>query len=161
MGENQSAEVKRRRKSSDVAGLLLAIVLLPLHIVCFLIYCILLRVTIWAFYCTRGTNVLFVYSNSLIWKEYLETHVIPELPRTALRLNWSERSKWNWASLPVRIFRHFGGSKEFNPLGVVFRPFRKTKVFRFWKPFRDFKHGKPDALDVVRGEFMKELISIK
>ncbi len=164
MPEKQSPETKRPRKTSDVGGLLLAIVLLPLLIplgVCFLVYSVLLRLTIWAFYCSRGTSVLFVYSNSPIWKDYLEEHIVPHLPDSSLKLNWSERSQWNWASLPVRIFRHFGGDEAFNPLTVIFRPFRKTKVFRFWQPFRDFKHGKPEALEALQISLLKELNALK
>jgi hypothetical protein len=29
---------------------------------------------------------------------------------------------------------------------------RRTKTFRFWQPFRDFKHGRPDALRTMEGE---------
>jgi hypothetical protein len=50
-------------------------------------------------------------------------------------------------------FRHFGGYREFNPLAVVFRPFRRTHKFRFWKPFRDWKHGCPDTLRQIQKEF--------
>jgi hypothetical protein len=50
-------------------------------------------------------------------------------------------------------FRHFGDSYEFNPLAVVFRPFRRTRVFRFWQPFHHFKHGRPEALQQLEGEF--------
>ena len=47
----------------------------------------------------------------------------------------------------------FGGWREFNPLAVVFRPFRRTRTFRFWQPFRDFKHGHPEALHRMESEF--------
>ena len=164
MGENQSPGARRRRKASDYAGLLLAIVFLPLLIplgVCFLIYSILLHLTIWIFYCTRRTNVLFVYSDSPIWKDYLEQHVIPHLPDSSIRLNWSERAKWNRISLPVRVFRHFGGDEAYNPMVVIFRPFRMTKIFRFWPPFMDYKHGKPEALEVLQVDLLKELSTIK
>jgi hypothetical protein len=36
---------------------------------------------------------------------------------------------------------------------VVFRPFHRTRKFRFWKPFRDFKHGRPAALQEMELEF--------
>ncbi len=164
MPENQSVEAKRGRKMSDFIGILLVIVFLPLLIalgVCSLIYGIFLRLTIWAFYCTRGTNVLFVYSDSPIWKDYLDQHVVPHLPDSTLRLNWSERSTWNRASFPVRIFRYFGGDKAFNPLAVVFHPFRKAKVFRFWQPFKDFKHGKAEALELLQADLLKEFNALK
>jgi hypothetical protein len=30
---------------------------------------------------------------------------------------------------------------------VVFRPFRWANTFRFWRAFRDYKHGKSMTLD--------------
>lgn len=159
MTENQTPEAKHKRKTSDLIGIILAVIFLPLLIplgVCALIYGQLLRLLFWAFYCTRGTNVLFVYSDSPVWKEYLENNIIPELPRTALKLNWSERKKWKQVSLLVLIFKHYGGSKEYNPLGIILRPFKKTKIYRFWKPFKDFKHGKAVGLEKLCGEFISE-----
>ena len=71
-------------------------------------------------------------------------------------LNWSERKKWKF-SLATLAFRHFGGDREFNPMGLIFRPFRWVKTFRFFKPFRDLKHGKPDALQKMEAEFFAAL----
>lgn len=141
--------------------LVAAVPLLVLLGLGYLLYSIVLRSTMWAVYCTRGVNVLFVYSDSPVWKDYLEAHIIPELPETALMLNWSQRSRWHRSTLPVRIFGHFGGSKNHCPLAIVFRPFRCTKVFRFWQPFRDWKHGKTDALESLQSELMRELDSLK
>ena len=57
-------------------------------------------------------------------------------------------------SLSVLAFRYFGGYREFNPMVVVFRPFRRTSTFRFWQAFRDNKHGKTKTLDeTIRGLF--------
>ena len=67
-------------------------------------------------------------------------------------------------------FFHFGGYREFNPLAIVFRPFRFTRKFRFWKAFRDYKHGHPvklremerdffDLVGIVRGETTAEPIT--
>jgi hypothetical protein len=72
-------------------------------------------------------------------------------------LNWSQRSNWNRWSLPVLCFRHFGGDREFNPMAIVFRPFRKARVFRFWRPFRDRKHGTPSALQEAEKAFFEYL----
>ena len=38
---------------------------------------------------------------------------------------------------------------DFNPLAVVFRPLRLARRFRFYQPFREFKHGKPEAQAVA------------
>ena len=157
MPENKSTRATIRRRGGDFVGILLAIALSPLLLavgIFALIYSILLHITIWAFFCSRGTAVMFVYSNSPIWREYIETNIIPYLPDSAITLNWSERTQWKAWSLSTIVFRHFGGYREFNPLGVVFRPLHRSKVFRFWKPFKDFKHGNPDSLIVMQEEFL-------
>ena len=157
MSENQSHKAKVRQRSSDIVGALLAIVFLPLLLVLgifYLTYSILLNITIWMFYCSRGTNVLFIYSNSPIWKDYVEANILPKLPTSTITLNWSERSQWKSCSLSTIVFRHFGGDTEYNPMGIVFRPWRRAKVFKFWKPFKDFKHGNTDSLNKLQSDFL-------
>jgi hypothetical protein len=43
---------------------------------------------------------------------------------------------------------------------VVFRPLRRARVFRFWQPFRDFKHGDPEPLRRLEKELF-ELIGVR
>jgi hypothetical protein len=43
---------------------------------------------------------------------------------------------------------------------VVFRPFRTTKVFRFWQSFQDNKHGKTQNLDDLKQDLFKLLSSL-
>jgi hypothetical protein len=71
-------------------------------------------------------------------------------------LNWSDRKRWT-LSLPVVLFRLFGGSREFNPLAVVFEPLQWPRRFRFYAAFRSFKHGRPDEVEALRAEFLKIL----
>lgn len=94
----------------------------------------------------RGKDVLFVYSNSPHWKEYIEANILPKMAHRSVVLNWSDRSSWDRWALSVMCFRHFAGSREFNPMAIVFRPFRGAKVFRFWRAFRDYKHGEASTL---------------
>jgi hypothetical protein len=90
-----------------------------------------------------------------VWQEYIEQNMLPRLPDNAVVLNWSERRKWNHLTLGYLAFRFFGGSREFNPLAVVVQPLRWTKCFRFWRPFRDFKTGKPESLAKIKSEFFE------
>jgi hypothetical protein len=110
-----------------------------------------LHVTVWTWWCVRGRDVLFVYSDSPIWHDYIEQHILPYLGERAVVLNWSQRKRWRF-SIARLAFHHFGGYRQFNPLAVVFRPFRRSRVFRFWEPFKEFKHGRPAALRKVVGE---------
>ena len=63
-------------------------------------------------------------------------------------LNWSDRSTWGRsASAEVALFRAFAGSEEFNPLGIVVLPTgRHVHIVRFWRAFREYKHGKEGLL---------------
>ena len=135
-----------------LALLPLLLVFLILAIVFITVSSISLRIVIWFWWCLRGRDILFVYSNSPIWHDYIEQHVLPYLGDRAVVLNWSERKRWS-LSLARLAFHHFGGYRQFNPLAVVFRPFGRTRTFRFWQPFRDFKHGNPEALQKVEAEF--------
>jgi hypothetical protein len=125
---------------------------LILSLAFFLLSSLCLHVAIWAWWCTRGRNILFVYSDSPIWHDYMEQHVLPYLGKRAVVLNWSQRRGWR-ISLSRMAVHHFGGSREFNPLAVVFRPFRRTRTFRFFRPFRDYKHGNPETLHKMENDF--------
>ena len=128
-------------------------------LVLFVVSTICLHIAIWTWWCLRGRDVLFVYSDSPIWRDYVEERILPYLGERAVVLNWSERKRLR-VSLARLAFHHFGGYRQFNPLAVVFRPFRRTRTFRLWQPFRDFKHGRPEALRQMESEFFK-LIGIE
>jgi hypothetical protein len=105
-----------------------------------------LYLAIWLTWSTRGRRVLFVYSNSPNWQEYIERRILPRLPQNTIIMNWSERRKWSKLSLPVHAFHYFCGGVNCSPAAVIFRPFHMARTFRFWQPFKDYKHGKPDPL---------------
>lgn len=124
-----------------------------LWLVFFLASTVCLHIAIWSWWCIRGRDILFVYSDSPIWHDYIEQHILPDLGERAVVLNWSQRKRWR-PSLARMAFYHFGGGREFNPLAVVFRPFRRTRTFRFFQPFKDFKHGNPEALHKMESELL-------
>ena len=149
----------RWSRSRIALGVALAPLLLVLAIVAVLAYAIFtvcLHLAIWTWWCQRGRDVLFVYSDSPIWRGYIDERILPLLGARAVVLNWSERRRWR-PSLSRMAFHHFGGSREFNPLAVVFRPFRRTRTFRFWQPFKQFKHGRPDALRSMEDALFKSM----
>jgi hypothetical protein len=131
----------------------LVLVVVLLH----LLYRIALYLLVWSFWLPRGRDILFVYSDSPIWQEYMVTEVLPLVQRRAVVLNWSERKRWRRWSLGVAVFHHFGEGREFNPLVVLFRPVRLAKVFRFWVPFKDWKHGYREPVERLRQELLSAL----
>lgn len=106
------------------------------------------------FWVPRGRRALFVYSNSPNWHDYCEREIVAHLPATAVILNWSERKKWPRTAISTILFRAYTGRGEYNPLGIVFRPFKPMRIFHFWQPFRDAKHGKPQKLERLKEEFL-------
>ena len=120
----------------------------------------------------RGKNMLFVYSDSPNWKGYIEKNIIPKIEKNAIIINWSERSQWNnkRQSLEVLVFKHwarvssysFNGKKkwrgeEFNPIAIVFIPWNKPEIFKFWQAFKNFKHGKDKTLKKIESDLFQKL----
>jgi len=137
----------------------LLIVLLPLVVIVALLWLInasLLLLVVWLTWCPRRRYALVVYSNSSVWQEYFERQVISRLGERAVVLNWSERKRWT-LSLAVILFRVFGGSRDFNPIAIVFEPLAWPRTFRFYKAFRSFKHGQPEDVEKLRLEFFRLL----
>jgi hypothetical protein len=75
--------------------------------------------------------------------------ILPRLPENSVVLNWSNHGQWPRFSVPVLLFRAFAGSREFNPIALVFERFSLVARYRFWQPFRDLKHGRPEALRML------------
>ena len=142
---------KKLNTGSKVFITLLLIILSPFLILAVfvnLLWGAILYMAIWLTW--KKQFVLFVYSNSPIWKDYIEREILPRISDRATVLNWSERRKWK-SSLAVLAFRYFGGYRNFNPIGIVFQPFHAVKTYRFFEAFKGFKHN-----DLKRVEEIKE-----
>ena len=132
----------------------LLLIIIPIR----LLYVLALYFCVHFVWLSRGKDVLFVYSNSPVWQSYIEQKVLPRLRDRSVILNWSERSRWEkwYRSLAVACFQLFRG-REFNPMAVVFRPFRRGRAFCFFRAFRDYKHGNAKTLEKAEGEFFEYL----
>lgn len=119
------------------------------------LYGLILHIAIWLLWSTRGRRVVYVYSNSPNWQDYIEHQILPKLPENTIVLNWSERRTWRQLSLAVRAHHFYCGDVHHNPAAVVFHPFRLGRAFRFWQPFRDYKHGKPEPLQKAEREMFQ------
>ena len=135
--------------------IILPLVLLGFSI--FVLHRVVLYLLVWLVWVPRGKDTLFIYSNSPISQEYMTQQVLPLLEKRAVVLNWSERSSWRKWRLRQQVFYTFAGHRDYNPLIVVFRPFRIAKVFRFRPALKDWKHGNPYALERLVRELRKSL----
>jgi hypothetical protein len=97
---------------------------------------------------SRGKDVLLVYSNSPHWQRYIEERWLSKWGSRAVVLNWSERRTWERSRRPeAALFRAFAGQREFNPLVIVVPGSgRRAHMVRFWRAFRDSKHGRDQKL---------------
>jgi hypothetical protein len=137
--------------------LILSPVVIPIVLLAFLPYLALrlgVHFLILLTWLPKGKDTLLVYSQSPIWHDYMTTQILPLVKDRAIVLDWSERKKWRNYSLPVLAFRLLGGYRNFNPLVIHFRPFRRAKLFRFWSAFKDWKHGKTDAVEQLRRDLV-------
>jgi hypothetical protein len=121
------------------------------------LYRSLLYLLIWALWLPKGKDVLLVYSDSPTWHEYMTTQILPLVQERAVILNWSERKMWSRCSLAVAVFHHFGGTRDFNPLVVLFKPFRTASMYRFWSAFKDWKRGYKEPVERLTHEIVASL----
>jgi hypothetical protein len=117
---------------------------------------------------------ILVYSNSPNWQAYIEEVWLPRVADKLVVLNWSERHAWGGdARTEAALFRRLG-HREFNPAAIVFRErtanalaawlravgsldvvgiiaphAAELEMIRFFKAFRDYKHGKGLALSAA------------
>ncbi|HKR59372.1 MAG TPA: hypothetical protein VJS64_06525 [Pyrinomonadaceae bacterium] len=105
-----------------------------------------------------GRFVLFIYSDSPNWKDYIETNLLPQLSPHVVTLNWSQRAQWRQTNpFEARVFRHWASEKEFNPMALIFSsPWTVIEV-RLWRAFRDLKHGKDLSLRLAEDLLLSEV----
>lgn len=149
---------------SKVAGFaffaLLLPVIVPLAIVGLILHLLnkfVVYLLVWVWWLPQGKDVLYVSSESPIWKDYMETEVLPLVGERAIVLSWSGHSKWPKWSLAARVFRTFGRRRNFNPMVVLFRPLRRARIFRFLPAFRDRKHGNDASVEQLRRDLTQAL----
>lgn len=115
---------------------------------------------------------MFVYSDSPHWKSYAEETIIPKIIQVSHIVNWSHRSQWNEKkySFEQKIFFHHAAlhsywinkkkrwtGENYNPLAIIFDPWWKPKVLRFYKAFKMAQHGKDKFLKELEIELFSSL----
>jgi hypothetical protein len=121
----------------------------------YLAYSLLLRLILEVRWGRKGRRVLLVYSRSPHWQEYVETNWIPRLGDHAVILNWSDRSTWSRRSFAVWVFRHWAPALDYNPMAIIFPPFRRAQRIGFFYAFRDAKHGDPAKLRTAESKLFE------
>ena len=102
-----------------------------------------LKVRFWVRHGRKGKVILFVYSDSSNWKDYVETKILPHIEAHSIILNWSKRREWGpRMSFETKLFNHWAGSGEFTPTAIILPLIGKVKVIRLWQPNQHAKSKK-------------------
>ncbi|MEM9702124.1 MAG: hypothetical protein AAF907_06745 [Planctomycetota bacterium] len=107
---------------------------------------VLVTIAVWLSWLPRGKDTLVVYSNSPHWQVYFESIVTPSIAERCYVLSWSERKTWPVLDLRVIAFNCLAGDREYNPIVIVFKPFRRARAFSFYRAMRDVKHNNHAAV---------------
>ena len=95
-------------------------------------------------YGSQGKDLLIVLTNSPHWQPYIEREWMPRWGGRAVVLNRS--LPWRRDSPEARLWDAVKGSEQHTPLAVVVPRSGSIRVVRFFKAFRDHKHGKDPGL---------------
>ena len=102
-----------------------------------------LKFRFWLRYSSKGKFILFVYSDSSNWKEYIETRILPRIEDYSVILNWSKRREWeSRMRFETKVFAQWAGSNELTPTAILFSFIGKVRVIRLWPASQPGKHGK-------------------
>ena len=97
-----------------------------------------------------GKDLLVVLTASPHWQPYIERHW---LSRWGSRAVVFDRSKpWRKDDPAAALWASIKGFEEHTPLAVVVPRRGRVRVVRFFKAFRDFKHGKEARLRAAERE---------
>jgi hypothetical protein len=81
--------------------------------------------------------ILFIYSESRIWHDYIKENTFSRLKHNAVTLNWSRRAEWKkHPTLESKVFQHWRGQREYNPMAIIFLSYGRVKRIRFYKAFK-------------------------
>lgn len=151
--------IREKLRQAGLIILLLPIVL-PLFAIgffLFLLHHFVLYLLVWIVWLPRGKDVLLVYSDSPIWRDYMIQEVLPLVQDHAVVLNWSERSKWRRWAFPVYIFRSFAGGRKYNPVVMLFVLFDACRYSAFGSPSRIGSTDTPTPLMSYGTSFFEAL----
>jgi len=89
------------------------------------------KVRFWLRHGRKGKFILFVYSDSSNWKDYIETKILPRIEANSVVLNWSKRREWEGRmQFETRAFNQWAGAGEFVPVAIVFPIIGKVRVIK-------------------------------
>ena len=153
--------------SQALSKLLVAVVVIPLIILLIpvvifwltakLFLKLVVLICIWAVWGVKGKDLLVIYSDSPYWKEYFENGLLPQIESRSYSLNLSTRAKMQTYNLQILAFDLFKYEKDYNPMVVLFPFLRWPRRYQYYQAFKEFKHGKENALTKVENQVFEAL----
>lgn len=137
---------------------ILALFILPALLVGFLIvygHKLLLYLAVWLGWCWRGTRVFVVYPCNAPWQDRFEKHLLASLPASSIVRDSADRKRWSGLSLASLVYNNFLGKFEPTPSVIVFRPFRRAKVYRFHAAYDRYEQGDPGPVQALESELLE------
>jgi hypothetical protein len=116
------------------------------------------NVRFWLRHGRKGRTLLFVYSDSPNWKDYVETHIVPRIETRSIILNWSKRREWGpQMHFEAKLFDQLAGPGAFVPVAILFSLMDKPRTFRLWQPSENAKQGKVNLSREVEEALLQSL----
>jgi hypothetical protein len=121
-------------------------------------YRFVLKVRFWIRHGRKGRFILFVYSDSSTWKDYVETKILPRIEARSVVLNWSTRREWEaQMQFEMRLYDQWAGPGGFVPVAMIFPITAKARVYRLWQRSDNPKHGKDKVSKEAEKSFFEAM----
>lgn len=130
--------------------------IIALYLLCIELYNLYLKIRV-EFKWPLNRHILFSYSDSENWTEYIEREIVPKIADKAIVINRTQEQDWKKQyKLEKKALDNFAGT-GINPVALIFRKGLKVKVIPFYEAFRDLKHGKKESIELKREELFKHI----
>jgi hypothetical protein len=116
------------------------------------------NVRFWLRHGRSGKTLLFVYSDSPNWKDYIEENIVPRIEARSIILNLSKRREWGpRMAFETKLFDQLAGPGAFVPVAILFSLTDKPRTFRLWQPSENTKERKVNLSREVEAALFQSL----
>lgn len=105
----------------------------------------------------EGKFILFTYSDSPNWAQYIEANILPKIEDHSIIINRTKYPDWKSQFKTEKRAVELWASLKINPLAIIFTETGKVKIIEFYDAFRDLKHGKEQTINSKCEELMNAL----
>jgi hypothetical protein len=118
---------------------------------------IVVYLLVWVWWLPSGKDVLYVSSDSPIWKEYMEAEIFPLVAKRAVVLSWSDRSKMAKVVFCCSRFPHVWSWTRFQSYGRTVSAFPACNDFSLLTSVQRMEAGNSTSVEQLRRDLMQAL----